>query len=212
MTKTISRCLLSLALGFSVISSAAPAPSHYLFVWAMEAEYPRASTMALMSADPAERRKTQGLGKDFLAVFDIRPGVSFGSLVTMLPVGDAAMAHHTNYAEPPDDVLYANDWAANRTYVFDLRNPEHPRLARQFGSVGAYSYPHSFVYLSNGNTLATFQYSGGFNHGPGGWRRSGGSPISSCWRPCSYRRRTTGSTTQQPIRQSHARWRTVKQW
>jgi len=168
MTKTISRCLLSLALGFSVISSAAPAPSHYLFVWAMEAEYPRASTMALMSADPAERRKAQGLGKDFLAVFDIRPGVSFGSLVTMLPVGDAAMAHHTNYAEPPDDVLYANDWAANRTYVFDLRNPEHPRLARQFGSVGAYSYPHSFVYLSNGNTLATFQYSGGFNHAPGG--------------------------------------------
>jgi hypothetical protein len=168
MTKTISRYLLSLALAFSVLASAAPAPSHYLFVWAMEAKYPRASTIALMSADPAGRRKTQGLGKDFLAVFDISPGVSFGRLVTMLPVGDAAMAHHTHYAEPPDDFLYANDWAANRTYVFDLRNPQHPRLARQFGSVGAYSYPHSFVYLSNGNTLATFQYSGGFNHAAGG--------------------------------------------
>jgi hypothetical protein len=169
MTKTISRCLLSLALGFSVIASAAPpAPSQYLFVWAMEATHPQASTMALTSADPARRRKTQGLGKDFLAVFDINPGASFGKLVTMLPVGDAVMAHHTNYAEPPDDVLYANDWAANRTYVFDLRNPQHPRLVRQFGSVGAYSYPHSFVYLSNGNTLATFQYSGGFNHATGG--------------------------------------------
>ncbi len=29
-------------------------------------------------------------------------------------------------------------------------------------------YPHSFVYLSTGNTLATFQYAGGFNHAPGG--------------------------------------------
>ena len=134
----------------------------------MEAKYPRASTLALMSAEPAARRKIQGLGKDFLAVFDIRPGASFGRLVAMLPVGDGAMAHHTNYAEPPDDILYANDWAANRTYVFDLRDPQHPRLARQFGSVGVYSYPHSFVYLPNGNTLATFQYSGGFNHAPGG--------------------------------------------
>jgi hypothetical protein len=85
----------------------------------------------------------------------------------MLPVGEAAMAHHTNYAEPPNDVLYANDWIANRTYVFDLRNPRHPLLMRQFASIGAYGYPHSFVYLSNGNTLATFQYSGGFNHAAG---------------------------------------------
>ena len=168
MIKTISRCLFSLALALPLLASAAPAPSHYLFVWAMEARHPQASTLALMSADVPARRKTQGLGKDFLAVFDISPGASFGRLVTMLPVGEAAMAHHTNYVEPPDDVLYANDWAANRTYVFDLRDPQHPRLVRQFGSVGAYSYPHSFVYLSNGNTLATFQYSGGFNHAPGG--------------------------------------------
>ncbi len=168
MIKKISRCLFSLALTLPLIAAAAPAPSHYLFVWAMEAKHPQASTLALMSAEPAERRKIQGLGKDFLAVFDIRPGASFGRLVTMLPVGDAAMAHHTNYAEPPDDILYANDWAANQTYVFDLRDPQHPRLVRQFGSVSTYSYPHSFVYLPGGNTLATFQYSGGFNHAPGG--------------------------------------------
>lgn len=168
MINTISRCVAFLALAFPLLAAGAPTPSHYLFVWAMEAKYPRASTLALMSAEPAARRKIQGLGKDFLAVFDIRPGASFGRLVAMLPVGDAAMAHHTSYAEPPDDILYANDWAANRTYVFDLRDPQHPRLARQFGSVGLYSYPHSFVYLPNGNTLATFQYSGGFNHAPGG--------------------------------------------
>jgi hypothetical protein len=143
MIKTISRCLLSLALALPLLVSAAPAPSRYLFVWAMEARHPGASTLAFMGTDLPARRRTQGLGKDFLAVFDVRPGASFGRLVAMLPVGEAAMAHHTNYAEPPDHVLYANDWAANRTYVFDLHNPQHPRLLRQFGNVGTYGYPHS---------------------------------------------------------------------
>ena len=167
MKKTISGCLLLLLLTVPLIGSAAT-PSRYLFVWAMEAKRPRASTQALMSPDLAAWRSNRGLGKDFLAVFDVRPGTSFGKLLAMLPVGNAAMAHHTSYAEPPNDLLYANDWIANSTYVFDLHDPEHPRLARKFGSVGAYSYPHSFVSLSNGNTLATFQYSGGFNHAAGG--------------------------------------------
>jgi hypothetical protein len=168
MQKTTACCLLLLILTLPRLTAATPAPSHYLFVWAMEAKHPEASTMALMRPDLTVRRRTLGLGKDFLAVFDIRAGRSFGKLVAMLPVGNAAMAHHTNYAEPSNDVLYANDWIGNRTYVFDLRNPRHPRLLRKFGSVGAYGYPHSFVYLANGNTLATFQYAGGFNRGPGG--------------------------------------------
>lgn len=168
MKNKISRCLMLLMAAVPLIAAAAPAPSQYLFVWAMEAKHPHASTQALMTPDLPARRSNEGSGKDFLAVFDVRPGASFGKLVAMLPVGDAAMAHHTNYAEPPDDVLYANDWIANSTYVFDLHNPRQPRLSRRFGSVGAYSYPHSFVYLSNGNTLATFQYSGGFNHAAGG--------------------------------------------
>jgi len=168
MKKAMSRCLLLLGLTFPLIATAAPVSSRYLFVWAMEAKHPHASTLALAPTDRAAWRKTLGLGKDFLAVFDVRPGPSFGKLITMLPVGRAVMAHHTNYAEPPDDVLYANDWLGNRTYVLDLRDPLHPRLLRKFGSVGAFSYPHSFVYLPNGDTLATFQYSGGFNHAAGG--------------------------------------------
>lgn len=174
-----SLCIAVLALAAPPSAAAAPGPSQYLFVWAMEAKHPHnlhASTSTSMSTSmpasgppnlPAWRQRL-GLGKDFLAVFDIHPGASFGKLVTMLPVGEAAMAHHTNYAEPANDVLYANDWLANRTYVFDLRDPRHPRLVRRFGSIGVYSYPHSFVYLSNGNTLATFQYSVGYNHAPGG--------------------------------------------
>src|SRR6185437_10204218 len=167
MKKSISGCLLLLLLTFPPIGSAAT-PSRYLFVWAMEAKRPQASTQTLMSPDLAAWRSNRGLGKDFLAVFDVRPGASFGKLLAMLPVGNAAMAHHTNYAEPPNDLLYANDWIANQTYVFDLRNPRYPRLMRKFGSIGAYGYPHSFAHLANGNTLATFQYSGGFNYAAGG--------------------------------------------
>ncbi|MGB6486241.1 MAG: hypothetical protein WBE91_05100 [Steroidobacteraceae bacterium] len=168
MKKVICRCLLLLGLALPLIAAAAPVPSHYLFVWAMEVRHPYASTLKLMSPDLAAWHRTEGSGKDFLAVFDIRPGASFGRLVRMLPVGEAAMAHHTSYAEPPNDILYANDWFANRTYVFDLRDPRHPRLVRKFGGVGEYGYPHSFVYLDNGDTLATFQYSGGFNRAAGG--------------------------------------------
>ena len=168
MKRVISGCALLLALSLPLFAAAATAPSRYLFVWAMEAKHPLASVPEMTPADIPARRSGLGLGKDILAVFDVQPGPSFGKLVAMLPVGDAAQAHHTNYAEPPDDVLYANDWLGNRTYVFDLHDPLHPRLARQFGSVGALGYPHSFVYLPNGNTLATFQYSGGFNHAAGG--------------------------------------------
>ena len=168
MKKTMFRCLLFLVPVFPLVAVAAPPPSHYLFVWAMEATRPHASVPEMTPADIPARRSGLGLGKDFLAVFDVQPGASFGNLVAMLPVGNAVQAHHTNYAEPPNDILYANDWLGDSTYVFDLHDPLHPRLARKFGSVGALSYPHSFVYLSNGNTLATFQYSGGFNHAAGG--------------------------------------------
>src|SRR5574337_1566129 len=168
MKKAMCRCMLPLLLMFPLFVTAAPASSHYFFVFAMEARHPLASVPEMTPADIPARRKGLGLGKDFLGVFDVQPGASFGKLVAMLPVGDAAQAHHTNYAEPPDDMLYANDWLGDRTYVFDLHDPARPRLARQFGSVGAFGYPHSFVHLPNGDTLATFRYYGGFNHAAGG--------------------------------------------
>jgi hypothetical protein len=149
--------------------------SHYLFVWAMEVQHPDASVPAPVPGKTTltqmmdARRDDMGLGEDFISVFDVGPDAHpFGKLVAMLPAGEAAMAHHTNYAMPPDGRLYANDWMANRTYVFNLRDPLRPSVQRQFGNVGAYGWPHSFVHLANGNTLATFQYAGGFNHAPGG--------------------------------------------
>ena len=85
------------------------------------------------------------MGHDALAVFDVSPGATFGDLVAYLPVeGKTRIAHHTNYELPPDNILYANDWLANRTAVFDLKHAHHPRLVRKFSSVGSYSYPHTF--------------------------------------------------------------------
>lgn len=170
MTSWLSRFASLLLLASPSIAAAGAAPSRYLFVWAMEASHYHEAMPMLEHGAPnlAAWRRDLGLGKDFLAVFDVRPGASFGRLVAMLPSGDAAMAHHTSYAEPPDGMLYANDWLGNRTAVFDLRDPRHPRLVRQFGSIGSFGYPHSFVHLANGDTLATFQYSGGYNHASGG--------------------------------------------
>ena len=85
MKNAISCCFL-LVLALPLIAEATPISSDYLFVWAMEASHPQASTMAFSKpADEAAQRTALGLGKDFLAVFDVRPGPSFGKLVTMLP-------------------------------------------------------------------------------------------------------------------------------
>ena len=47
---------------------------------------------------PDDMRDGKGLGKDFIAVFYVGPDAHFsGKLVAMLPIGEAAMAHHTNY-------------------------------------------------------------------------------------------------------------------
>ena len=148
-------------VGFLLLLGATPpAHSHYLFAWTME------------TRDPLSGWYSPGkMGRDALAVFDVSsPGsADFGKLVAFLPVGNGAKAaHHTNYSLPPNNVLYANDWKADRTYVFDLNDPRHPKLVRHFANVGKYSYPHTFVYLPNGDTLATFQYAGGFNKGTGG--------------------------------------------
>src|SRR6185312_4448246 len=55
----------------AIFGSPATAPSHYLFVWAMEAQHPHASVPEMTPADIPARRSGLGLGKDFLAVFDV---------------------------------------------------------------------------------------------------------------------------------------------
>lgn len=134
--------------------------SPYLFVWAGEL-----NVAALKGGSEGALR-----GSDFLAVLDVTPSsAGYGKLVAMLPAGNSArMPHHTNYQMPDDDALFANDFDLNKTFIFDLRDPRHPKLASTFSVAGNYSHPHSFAYLEGGNTLATFQQEGLDDSSPGG--------------------------------------------
>jgi hypothetical protein len=100
-------------------------------------------------------------GPDFLAVYDVRDRKSanyYGALVTTLAVpGRGNRTHHTEHVMPADGLLFANGFNSGQTFIFDLSKPSAPRLAKQFGDVGALMHPHSFWRLPNGNVLATFQ-------------------------------------------------------
>jgi hypothetical protein len=113
-------------------------PPEYLYLWTGSAD----------SAQP-----------DFLAVLDVteRPD-RYGRLVTTLPVpGLGNGPHHTEHEMPADRQLFANGYRSGESFIFDLTDPERPRLAGQFGEVEGYTHPHSFLRLPGGHVLATFQ-------------------------------------------------------
>jgi hypothetical protein len=66
---------------------------------------------------------------------------------------------------PSSGVLWANGFAAGKTFRLDLRAPMHGRLAGVIGDVGPFSHPHSYVRLPNGHILATFQQNVDSGHG-----------------------------------------------
>lgn len=125
-------------------SAAATEPSkgHYLFVF---------------SGDQ------KGAGKDFLAVIDAEPSSpKYGQLVTSVATDQVSVrAHHTEYEMPAGGMLFANDFDANRTFVFDVRDPIHPKVTTEFSDLAGYGFPHSFLRLPNGHVLASFQYRAG---------------------------------------------------
>jgi hypothetical protein len=99
---------------------------------------------------------------DFLAVLDITEADTangrYGRLVTTLPVpGRRNIPHHSEHEMPADGRLFANGFASGRTWIFDVRDPERPRIAGEFGALEGYTHPHSYLRLPNGNVLATFQ-------------------------------------------------------
>jgi hypothetical protein len=121
---------------------------------------------------------------DFLAVLDVtEDSTRYGRLVTTLPVpGLGNLPHHTEHEMPADRQLFANGFAAGRTFIFDLTDPASPRLAGELGEIEGYHHPHSFLRLPNGNVLATFQ----MRHGDGGMAPGGlveltpaGEPVRS---------------------------------
>lgn len=115
------------------------ASGHYLFVW---------------TGDQGK------LGNDFLIVIDADPtSPTYGKLISGVGTDQKSVrTHHTEYEMPKSGMLFANDHDANRTFIFDLRNPLRPKVATSFESAGGYSMPHSFLRLPNGNVLASFQF------------------------------------------------------
>jgi len=139
------RNLLALALTLFVTAawgqatSAANAPGHYLFVWTGD---------------------TEGKSNDFLAVIDADPASSsYGRLLTTVPTEQQTkLVHHTEYTMPASGMLFANDHYAGTTFIFDVRDGLHPKLATSFAEMDGYMHPHSYVRLPNGHVLATFQH------------------------------------------------------
>ena len=142
-------CLAGIVFAAHVNSSTTKQPgSPYIFVW---------------SGDAAHQ------ASDFLAVIDAKPSSpTYARIVATLPVGASGiMPHHTEYEFPEHNKLFANGWTGGRTFLFDLNQPLHPRIAGQFLDRAGYTLPHSFVRLPNGHVLATFQ-SHGQGYAPGG--------------------------------------------
>ncbi len=137
-----------LALGSAALSSPPAAEGHYRFAWA---------------GDPV------GKGEDFIAVIDGDPASpNYGHLVATGASGiKTQQMHHTEYWMPESGLLFANDHAAGRTVVMDLRDPLHPKVHASFGDLAGYSHPHSFLRLPNGHVLASFQIEGHMDHGAG---------------------------------------------
>jgi hypothetical protein len=131
---------------FPLWSQEETAPSgHYLFAW---------------TGDLNKK------GNDFLAVIDADPqSKSYGQLITTIVTDQQTVrVHHTEYVMPESGMLFANDHDAGRTFIFDLRDPLHPKIAASFTEMDGYMHPHSFVRLPNGHVLATFQHA---HHGAG---------------------------------------------
>lgn len=130
-------------------ASAERPPSRYLFAWAGD-----------------EDRQDS----DFLAVVDLaRHGDRYGTIVATTPIGEKGVwPHHTEHELGPSQTLFANGFSANRSFVFDVHDPLHPRVVDRFDGGGELSFLHSFARLPNGHVLATFQAHGPANTPPGG--------------------------------------------
>jgi hypothetical protein len=150
-TKSIETCMPRLVIALAVfISYSSPllhsqdlnasTPGHYLFAWTGDAD-----------------KK----GNDFLAVIDADPASpNYGHLITTLATDQqTGYVHHTEYTMPASGMLFANDHDAGRTFIFDVRDPLHPKTVTSFTDMDGYAHPHSFLRLPNGHVLASFQHS-----------------------------------------------------
>lgn len=136
----MKRLMLAVTLLFSCALSAQQAGAgHFLFAWT-----------GALNHD----------GNDFLAVIDADPqSPTYGKLMTTLVTDQKTeQIHHTEYVMPESGMLFANDHAAGRTFIFDVRSPLQPKIVTSFTDRDGYMHPHSYLRLPNGHVLAAFQH------------------------------------------------------
>ena len=125
-----------------------PALADYLFVWARD----------------KEREQT-----DFFSVFNVDPeSEQYGQLVSTVPMGVVANAHHTEHFMSEGNRLFMNGFMTGNSFVVNVTNPQAPVIDAHFTNAGPYTYPHSFERLPNGNVLTTFHNKGAPDSGAGG--------------------------------------------
>lgn len=139
---------LALGLCLSALAGTAPAAGDYLFVWASDVTAKKADFLAVIDADSSSPH--------------------YAEVLATAPTDVAnAYAHHTEHQMPDGGMLFANAFGAGKSFVFDLRDPLHPRVAAEFEGAGEFMHPHSFARTPSGNVLATFQMRGHDNAEPG---------------------------------------------
>lgn len=134
--------LLAIACARSPEAPSLPEPARYLFAWAYDVD---------------ERKEDT----NFLAVIDADPtSPTYATVVATAPSGMVGgMPHHTEQMLPPNGwPLFANAFHAGRTFLLDLNDPLHPRIAEDAQAVPGYHMPHSFYRLGDGRVIATVQF------------------------------------------------------
>jgi hypothetical protein len=122
--------------------------ARYLYVWARD------------------RGKEQ---TDFFSVFDVDPGSeTYGHLLSTVPMGIAANAHHSEHFMPEGDLLFMNGFMTGNSFVVNVADPLAPAIESHFTNAGPFTYPHSFERIPGGNVLSTFQNIGEPESGAGG--------------------------------------------
>lgn len=128
--------------------SAAP-PDAHAYVWSIAADSAGSDGLLVLDVDTASARYGQVIGEAMLGT-------------------NGTMPHHIE-RRVHDGVLFANAWKANRTWIFDVRDPVHPAIRASFGSAeGLAGWAHDFARLPDGRMLVAF------NAGPGAYEGAGG--------------------------------------
>jgi hypothetical protein len=139
---------MMLVWGAAPLAAAPGAKNDYLFVWATDVGAKKSDFLAVIDVDASSPR--------------------YGEVIATAPTGvPLSIAHHTEHVMPKGGVLFANGFGAGQTFLFDLHDPVHPKVAGSFLGADDFMHPHSFVREPNGNVLSTYQMRGHENGEPG---------------------------------------------